>query len=69
MLIKSLDRMEAIVKNNRNLRWLGWDVFSLEKNNTAWTKSDGVFIDGRWYTQKKFELTTEGWEIPNKFVR
>lgn len=69
MLIKSLDQMETIVENNRNLHWAGWDVLFLEKNNTAWLKPDGVYKDGKWYTQKKFEITTDGWEIPNKFVR
>lgn len=69
MLVKSLKKMEEIVKNERTLSWRGWDVVHSVPNPTAWSKPDGAFVKGRWYTQKTFELTSDGWEIPNKFVR
>ena len=69
MLIKSLEDMEKIVRNNRSLSWDGWTVVDSEASHGAWMKINGAFKNGRWYAQKKFELTTEGWEIPNKFVR
>lgn len=69
MLVKSLKKMEEIVKNDKTLFWKGWDVVHSVPNPSAWSKPDGAFIKGRWYTQKTFELTSEGWEIPNKFVR
>lgn len=69
LLIKSLKKMEAIVKNDKALSWKGWDVVHSVPNPGAWSKPDGAFVRGRWYTQKKFEVTSDGWEIPNKFVR
>jgi|LauGreDrversion4_2_1035121.scaffolds.fasta_scaffold44406_6 hypothetical protein len=69
MLIKSLKKMEEIVKNDKSLSWRGWDVVHRTPNPTAWSKPDGAFHKGRWYTQKIFAVSTEGWEIPNKFVR
>lgn len=68
MLIRSLETMEDIVKNNKTLAWNGWDVIQYTPNPTAWRKSDGAFINGKWYTRKTFVLTTDGWEIPNKIV-
>lgn len=69
MLIKSLKKMEEIVANDKSLSWRGWDVVQRTPNPTAWSKPDGAFVRGRWYTQKIFEVTAEGWEIPNKLVR
>lgn len=69
MLIKSLEQMESIVSSNNELDWLGWDVVHNVYNPTAQTKKDGVRINGKWYIQKKFALSTVGWEIPDKFLR
>jgi hypothetical protein len=69
MLVKSLKKMEEIVRNEKSLSWRGWDVIHSVPNPAAWSKPDGAFVRGRWYTQKKFEVTSNGWEIPNKFVR
>jgi hypothetical protein len=69
MLIKSLEKMEEIVAQDRSLSWRGWDVIHLVPNPTAWSKPDGAFVKGRWYIRKIFELSAEGWEIPNKLVR
>jgi hypothetical protein len=68
MLIKSLDTMESIVKKNRTLSWDGWDVLQSFHDPSAWTKKNGAFIKGRWYSQRRFTLTSRGWEIPNKLV-
>lgn len=68
MLIKSLDKMESIVKKNRELSWDGWDVLDRKPSYTAWRSKDGVFHKGRWFLQRKYELTEEGWHIPKKFV-
>lgn len=69
MLINSLEKMEEIVGNNKTLSWDGWDVVQSFQSPVGWTKPDGAFINGKWYIQKKFALSTEGWEIPNKLVR
>jgi len=69
VLVKSLKKMEEIVRNDRSLSWRGWDVVHSVPNPAAWSKPDGAFVKGRWYIQKTFEVTSNGWEIPNKFVR
>lgn len=69
MNIKSLEKMENIVKSNKSLSWEGWNVVSLFPNNTAWMRVDGVFVKGKWYTKRVYEINETGWEIPNKLVR
>lgn len=69
MLIKSLEKMENIVANNKSLSWVGWDVVYRSFSPTGWMDTSGVFIKGKWYSQKKFEVTPNGWEIPDRFVR
>jgi hypothetical protein len=61
--------MENIVENNNLLSWDGWDVVQLIPNPTGWSKPDGAYVNNRWYIQKKFALSTNGWEIPSKLVR
>ncbi len=69
MLITSLEQMANIVSNNKSLSWIGWDVVYRSFAPTGWTDTSGVFIKGEWYSQKKFEITSNGWEIPDRFVR
>jgi hypothetical protein len=69
MLIKSLEKMEAIVENNDSLSWNGWDVLQFTKSPSAWMKPEGVFKDGNWFIQKRFPISESGWEIPQKLVR
>jgi hypothetical protein len=68
MIIKSLDKMEEIVKQNRELSWDGWTVVQSYSNTTAWRYPNGAFIRGRWFVQKRFEPNEKGWEIPKKYV-
>ena len=69
MLINSLEKMEKIVENNRSLSWDGWTVIeNVTKENGVMSK-DGAYVRGRWVVQKRYDLDSTGWEIPNKFVR
>ena len=68
MLINSLKKMEAIVENNKSLSWDGWTVVESLKENGVVSK-DGALVNGRWIVQKRYEANSDGWEIPNKFVR
>lgn len=68
MLIQSLEEMETIVKNNDELAWDGWTVISLKPVDSGTMQKDAVFIKDKWYLQKRFELTENGWEIPTKIV-
>lgn len=69
MLVNSLETMESIVANNKSLKWDGWDVLEIIPSPTAWRKPNGAYIDGKWYTRKRFTLSANGWEIPNKLMR
>ena len=69
MNIKSLEQMETIVKSNRSLSWDGWDVVKSDPNPVAWRYPNGKLIKGKWYVQKRFAVTTNGWELPDNLVR
>lgn len=69
MIIKSLEQMEEVVKNNDNLSWDGWTVLENKTNENGMMSKDGAFVDGRWIVQKRYEPSAKGWEIPNKFMR
>ena len=69
MLIKSLEEMEAVVQNSDNLSWDGWTVIENKTNENGMMSKDGAFVDGKWSVQKRYEVTANGWEIPNKFMR
>jgi hypothetical protein len=69
MIISSLEKMEEIVRNNRQLSWDGWDVVKLVPASTAWKSPSGVFIKNRWYLRNRFRLMENGWKIPEKLVR
>jgi hypothetical protein len=68
MLIKSLTEMEQIVKKNKSLIWDGWTVVNLQPTSNGVMSKDGVKINGRWYLQKRFDATIDGWDIPDNFV-
>lgn len=68
MQIKSLEQMESIVAKNKNLFWDGWTVINSYPSDKARTSKYGVFTNGVWKMQKRFEPTQTGWDIPDKFV-
>jgi len=68
MQIKDLSLMEKIVKRyNRNLTWVGWDVADRRRTEAGRTAINGVRVDGQWYVQTIYPLTSTGWDIPNKY--
>jgi len=64
MLVKSLEKMEEIVKNNKRLSWDGWDVLLRIPDHFAWKRRDGVRVSGKWYVQKRYSPSENGWSIP-----
>lgn len=60
--------MEAIVKNNSNLSWNGWDVVEVKPSNSAMFKINGAFINGKWVIKNTYSYGKNGWEIPKKYV-
>lgn len=59
--------MEKIVKKNHNLSWIGWDVADRKRSDLARTSADGVRVGDKWYLQRVYTLTHNGWDIPNKY--
>lgn len=68
MLISSLEQMEDIVEKNDNLSWDGWTVLENRTKENGVMSKDGAYVGGKWIVQKRYEATTDGWEIPNKLV-
>lgn len=69
MLVSSLEKMEEIVKKNRELKWDGWDVVHFYPSEKARTSKFGARISGKWCLVRRFVLAENGWEISNKVVR
>ena len=67
MLVKDLAIMEKIVAKNSNLKWVGWDVLELKRSNLGRTDVNGIRIEDQWYIKKDIKLTSQGWEISNKY--
>lgn len=67
MLIKSLEKMEAIVVKNNSLKWDGWNVLELKKSNLGRTDVNGIRINNEWFIKREFSVNRNGWEIPSKY--
>jgi hypothetical protein len=59
--------MEQIVKKNKELSWIGWDVVERKRSDIAKTSVSGVRVKDNWYIQKIFTVNRDGWDIPNKY--
>jgi hypothetical protein len=59
--------MEQIVKKNKELSWIGWDVVERKRSDIAKTSVSGVRVKDFWYIQKIFAVNRNGWDIPNKY--
>lgn len=69
MQVTSLEKMEQIVKKNRSLKWDGWTVVNAFPSEKGRTSKDGVYINGIWHIQRRYEANEAGWNIPDKLVR
>lgn len=69
MNISDLNKMEAVVSENNNLFWDGWTVVERTPVKDASMNPAGVFVNGKWFTQKRFVPSRNGWKIPSKYVR
>lgn len=69
MQITQLEKMESVVSNNKSLSWDGWTVLESYPSDRARTSKYGAFINNKWHMVKRFPLSENGWEIPDKFVR
>lgn len=69
MLIKSLEQMEDVVRKNNNLSWIGWDVVDRKQAANGLMSPNSVLVNGKWYIQKIYKLDSNGWEMPEKYIR
>jgi len=69
MVVNSLEKMEEIVASNKALMWDGWTVIHSYVSDKARTSKFGALVNGKWQLQQRYEPTSNGWEIPDKFVR
>ena len=69
MLISDLDQMESIVSKSKSLSWDGWNVVELIKSASALKKTNGVYLNGSWFTKNVYSVDRDGWRIPAKYVR
>lgn len=69
MLIKELEKMELLVSKNKQLSWDGWDVVHRYQSDRAWSSTNGVFVNGKWYMEKRYAPSRNGWDIPDKYAQ
>jgi hypothetical protein len=69
MTISSLEKMEKIVEKVKYLYWDGWTVISSYPSKKASTSKYGAYLNGNWHMQRRFELTENGWDIPERFLK
>jgi len=67
MLIKELEQAEKIVKFNKDLRWVGWNIVSREITANGFNHKSGSFLNNRWGIDKHYPITENGWYLPNKY--
>lgn len=68
MKIAELEKMENVVSKNKSLFWDGWNVVHSYPSDKGMTSKYGAFIKGKWHITRRFELGSDGWDIPDKFV-
>jgi hypothetical protein len=68
MLIRSLETMEDLVSKNKSLVWDGWTVISLKPVVGRTNATNVVNIKNKWYIEQRFEVSEEGWNIPDRLL-
>ncbi len=67
--INSLETMESIVQNNKQLSWDGWTVVETFPSEKAYFSKFGIYKNNKWQMKKEFAPSSQGWEIPDKYVK
>jgi hypothetical protein len=65
--VKSLEKMEDVVKGHPALSWDGWTVLHFSHRYSFMNKS-AAFLNGEWGTVTRFEPEASGWTVPGEFV-
>lgn len=64
MIVENLEKMDQVVKSNKNLFWDGWTVVHKERTEKGRSSKQGQLIKGKWHIVKRFEPSRSGWNIP-----
>jgi hypothetical protein len=56
----TLSQAESLVERNPNFSWDGWTLLHRKQNDFAQYKPSGVFVNRKWYLQKRFTLNDDG---------
>lgn len=68
--ITTLEEMEEIVSQNRNLFWDGWTVIDWRPRAGGQFSVNGLRHKGQWGIAKyRIEPNENGWEVPNECIR
>lgn len=67
MKINSLEEMEKIVNNNKNLFWEGWNVCAYENEDGFYSKK-GIYKDNKWLIKNSFLFKDNAWTIPDRYI-
>lgn len=60
--------MDKLVKQVSYLKWDGWTVI-VEDDSDGYYAKDGIFTDGKWKRQYRFEMFEYGsWNIPDRYL-
>lgn len=63
------DTAHTIVEKHESLFWNGWDIIEWKQDNLGEMSQDGMLKDGKWGIYKRYPVTENGWDVPNKYAR
>ena len=65
MLVKTLEAAEEIVARYSYLEWDGWTIVRYKPDPAGFYAKNGVYRNGRWFQQFRYEPQRMGWELPS----
>ena len=65
----SYDKAHAIVSNNKNLFWNGWEIVEVRRDADAIFNKYGIFHKGAWHkVVRRVAVDSDGmWKVPVKY--
>jgi hypothetical protein len=67
--IKDYNLAHKVVDSNKSLFWDGWTIVEFKPHPDAITHKSAIYRNNRWGFTKRFEPSTNGWKVPDKYVR
>jgi hypothetical protein len=69
MITINYEQAHNVVKNNKFLHWDGWDIVDFKFDANAEYDKRGVRYKNRWGFEKRFSPDSDGWKVPQRYVR